>query len=124
MNIDIVSSDSTEFETQADFNLVHKLLKNSLYDIPSEYRTAVLQSAARVLTDSNIPAITQLAAGRVILECDKRNLELVKIAMPKKTISRNVGEMTSEELTRIILEAASKIKTDLPILDVEPKFHG
>lgn len=112
----IVSSDTTIFETQEDFDMVHRLLRNSLYKIPEAYRTAVLNSAARVLNDENAPAIIQLAASRVILECDKRNLDMVKIAMPKKVISRSVTELTTDELQHMILEAAERIK--LPELEV------
>lgn len=103
--------------------MVHRLLQNALYKIPENYREAVLGSAANILSDDNIPAMTRLAASRVIIECDKINLDLVKIAMPKKVITRNVTEMTSDELKKVILEAASHYNR-LPILEAEPKFHG
>lgn len=124
---DIVSADPTEFHTEADFAMVHKLLQNALYKIPPEYREAVLGSAATILTDVEIPAMTRLAASRVIIECDKINLDLVKLAMPKKVITRSVTDMTSDELKKVILEAAAHLQSALPILDVpqgEPEFHG
>lgn len=96
-----ISGDS-EFRTVADFALVHELMKKPLYDIPDHIRGRVIEGASKAMADPEVPTKTKLQAMKVILECDSRNIALLKLAMPRRVEHFNPAEMTSTELKKQI----------------------
>ena len=106
-----VSPEPSEFRTVADFNLARTLLqKYSLYNIPDNLRQSVINQAGATLNGNNSSTIEKIAAAKLILEMDKQNLTLVKIAMPQKHEHFDVKEATTEEL----LEALENARSLLP----------
>ncbi len=84
---------------QGDFEIIHTLLKKfSLYKIPDYSRAQVIQSATDVLEDEEATPACRMTAAKLLLEADKRNIDLIKLAMPKHVVHHNVKEMTDEEL--------------------------
>lgn len=98
-----------EYETQGDFSLINTLMKNPRYDIPEHLRKKVIQSAENSLDSLEASDATKLAAARLILEADKRNIEIMKLIIPQQHVHKNVKELPTEELEAIILEAHDKL---------------
>lgn len=92
-----ISPDSSTYRTVADFDLVRKLITDhSLYKIPPGVRELIIEQAGEVLetgTDAQ-----KLSAAKLLMEADKINLGLVKIAMPHKVEQITVRDMSDEEL--------------------------
>lgn len=99
-----------EFKEQGDFQLVNKLLQNPRYDIPEHLRKKVIGSAEHSLDSPESSVACKLAAARLILEADKRNLELIKLVIPKVIIHKEIKDHTTEELEAIVVEAYDKIE--------------
>ena len=106
-----------EFDSLADMDLVQKLLKNPLYDIPERLRKKILGGAEKLMDKFSIGESSDaafIAARRLVLEADKRNLALVKMVIPKKIEHKVVKDYTTEELVQLVREAQKL----LPVLDV------
>ena len=91
-------------ETEAEYQMICTLLeKNPRYEIPRHLREQVVGSCAKVLAypngncDSKLDKL-KLIAGKLLLECDKRNLDIVKMSIPKHVVHHNVEEFTDEQL--------------------------
>lgn len=104
-----ISSD-LEIQTVGDFHLINTLLeKNPRYNIPKHLREKVVRSCERILDypnnagDAKIDKL-QLLANKVLLECDKRNTDIVKMAIPKQVIHREAKDLTDEELTAEVIK--------------------
>ena len=105
-----VSPDSSIFRTAADFDLVNMLLKKySLYNVPPDLRNSIVEQANDTIKDANASIANKNAAMKMVLEMDKRNLDVVKIAMPQRHEHFNAREATDEELEALLIEAHDKI---------------
>lgn len=92
-----ISPDLT-FETEGDLQMVHTLLKNPRYKIPERLRDKIMKAAEDTIDNSNATTAEINTACKLILEADKRNIDLVKLAMPKQVIHRHVSQYSDEEL--------------------------
>lgn len=102
------------FSMQGDLELLHTLLRdNSLYNIPSHARAAVITDCTAVLNDPGATVATRLSASKVLLECDKRNIDMVKMVVPKQIVHRTVSEMSTEELAEA-MDEYQRVKNGLP----------
>lgn len=111
---------------QGDFEMIHTLLKKfSLYQIPDHLRQKVLNSAETAMDDEEATSACKIAASKIVLEADKRNIDLIKLAMPKHVVHHNVKEMTDDELMAAFKEITKDpkireiIDIDREIIDVE-----
>lgn len=96
-----VSPVTRQMSTQADFSLIKKLFnESSLYQIPDMLRLSVVESIAHAL-QSDKPGV-RLAASRLLLEMDRRNIEMLRIVKPQEHIHVNVKEKTTEELKNLV----------------------
>jgi len=100
------------FATQGDFQLVNNLLKNPRYEIPEHLRKKVIASAEGALDNHDASDATKLAASRVILEADKRNLDVIKLIVPKQHVHREVKDLPTEELEAVVIEAYNRLERD------------
>ncbi len=101
------------FETEADFNLIHQLLKNPRYVIPERLREKAIRCIESCIDGEEVADQTKLAAIRTALDMDKINLEMIKIAMPKKVETRDITKATDEELTDLVREVLKRCPTTL-----------
>ncbi len=93
------AAEQSEYRTAADFSLVYKLLEQGTrYKIPEFIRDRVIQGAAETLGDPEATYRDKNAAAKVILLADKHNIELVKMALPKRTEHTSIKSLTDEEL--------------------------
>lgn len=91
----------SDYHSSSDMGMIHNLLKtHSLYNIPNHLRAKVIKTADRIMDDEDPRAA--ITGARVILECDKRNIDVVKLAIPKKVEVRNIQEQTTEELHQLL----------------------
>jgi hypothetical protein len=106
----LVSQSPTDLSTQADFNLINTLLKNPQYKIPEYLRPKAINQIEKTLDCDETDNKTKLTAVKTLIEMDKQNLDLIKAAMPKKTIHQDVSKLTDEE----ILERLNELRAFLP----------
>lgn len=92
--------------------IVEQLLHKPRYNIPEHLRQKVLDEAEAILTDGQDSSL-KIKAMRVILEADKRNLDIARMLIPQMHIQTNVKNITTEELLRI---AKDNLKL-LPVID-------
>ena len=93
-----VSNDEQSLlRTEGDFNLVHQLLKSPRYKIPEHLRDQAIQCISDTLSDSEDDAL-KLKAIQVMSALDKHNIDLVKIAMPKRIEHQDVRKLSDEQL--------------------------
>lgn len=87
----------SEYSTLSDISMIHQLLlKNPRYNIPEYLRNKIIATMADRLDDDD--GKLQIMAAKVLLEADKRNIDLVKLAIPQKKEIKNVTTATTEEL--------------------------
>lgn len=110
----IVSPISNDFHTEGDFNLVHRLLKHPRYEIPERLRSKVVKCIEDVVDEYGIDLDVKLRAIKVLSELDKHNIDLVKIAMPKKIEHTNASNLNDEELLAKVQDIVKRLP---PILD-------
>ncbi len=97
----------SNLETMDDFKLVHKLLGKPRYEIPNRLRDKVIRSIENTV-DFNDDDRTKIAAIKVLADLDKINLELVKIAMPKKIEHFDPSKVNDDELLAAVKAIAAK----------------
>lgn len=103
-------TDTLDFRSQGDFDMVTTLLKNPRYKVPERLRQKIMDHAEGVIDNINDSATLseQNAACKMILEADKRNIDIVKMCIPKQHVHTHVSELSDreleEELQRIIDE--------------------
>lgn len=110
-----------EFDSIADMGMVRKLLRDPLYDIPERLRDKVLKGAETLVdrfTNGDETAAAFIAASRLVLEADKRNLDLIKMVIPKRVEHKEVIQFTTQELEQIVREAHKRLPPAV-VLDVE-----
>jgi len=107
----IVSPNSSELSTIADYNILNGLLKNPLYKIPEELRVKAIGCLEATIDDASAKTTLKLKAIGAMINMDKHNLDLVKIAMPKKIEHINPRELNDEQL----LEELNKIQEQLTL---------
>lgn len=112
-----MSSDPSTFRTVGDFALVHKLLKDhALYNIPDTMRDGIINSVKEVFDDPESTLSQKMVASKLILEMDKRNIDIVKIAMPHKVEHTQVQNMSDEELENELRTITTGFSNDRPAL--------
>lgn len=97
-----------EFNSVADMGMVRRLLKDPLYNVPERLRDKILSGAEKLMdsfTEGKTTEAAFIAAARLVLEADKRNLDLIKMVIPKKVEHREVKDFTTVELEVIVKEA-------------------
>lgn len=101
-----VSPKPSTFALEADFNIVRKLMKESaLYQIPEHARKNIIAQAQNVLEDLTATSREKMSAAKFLLECDKINLDVIKLVMPKKVEHIKVQERSTEELIDMVSKA-------------------
>ena len=108
---------ATEYQGKADFNVVKRLMEDPRYEIPRHLRNKVLQQAEDCMDSEKTSFGDRLAAGRLVLECDKRNIELVKLAMPKVVIHKDAKDYTDEELEALVKDTLALMPPE-KVIDV------
>lgn len=108
-----ISSELSTYRTVGDFELIHTLLReHSLYKIPQGLRASIVESINDVMEDPDSSLGQKLAASKLVLEMDKRNLDVIKIAMPQKHEHRQVTDLSDDELKVELLNIARTL--DVP----------
>ena len=87
-------------------------MRTPRYSIPEHLRNKIMASVETALDDPEAPHSQKLAAARVALEADKVNLELLKLALPKKVHHFDIKAASNEEL----LEAIKETQKLLPMV--------
>ena len=106
------------FRTVGDFALIHSLLKNSaLYQIPDDLRPDIVDSIKDVFNDPDSTLAQKLAATKVVLEMDKRNLDVVKIAMPQRVEHTQVKDLSDEELANELRAITAELGNDRSVVE-------
>jgi len=109
-------SDGSSLKTEGDFDLINRLLRNPRYNIPERLRAKCIQCIEDVL-DSGTEDVghgLHLKAIQTMVSLDKINVEIIKIAVPKK-IETNVKSMNDEELLALVKDVVKR----LPSFDTE-----
>ncbi len=106
-----LSASPHDFQTKDDFALINTLMRSSRYDIPERLRKKIIGMASNKIEDESAEFPDQLSAAKLILECDKRNMDLLKIAMPTKVEHLNVQKASTEVLREAITEALKLMPT-------------
>lgn len=106
---DIKEVSPYDYSTEADFNMIIHLLKNPRYNIPAQLRDKVINCINNIVTCIDDPK-TQLAAVNTLVALDRCNIELIKIAMPKKVEHKQINKLSDEEL----LDALKEVQKKLP----------
>jgi len=105
-----VTSDQQSYRTVADFNLVRKLMQeNALYEIPQHLRETLIEQSGTVLQSTKSTDAEKLSAAKLLLEADKRNIDLIKTIIPKKVEHFNARDATDAELVEIIQDAQGRL---------------
>ncbi len=103
-----ISSDLA-LQTEGDFHLINTLLnKNPRYNIPEHIRTKMVTSCSDVLANEQAPHKIKLIATKVLAELDKRNIDILKLAIPKTVIHREAKDLTDDELEAEIVKLINK----------------
>ena len=98
--------------TLDDFNLVHKLLKTPRYEIPERLRHKVVINIEKII-DHGEDDRTQIAAMKVLADFDKINLDIVKLAMPKKIEHFDPSKANDDELLVMVKKIVKQLPTVL-----------
>lgn len=115
-----VSEESSGLRTLADYNILKKLLQHPQYKIPEYLRAKAINCVEKTLEDDDNSAKLKLSAINTMLSMDKHNLDLAKVAMPKKIESIDPRKMNDEEL----MTALQEIKTELDLKLPKVINHG
>jgi len=113
----IVSSESTQFSTEADMQIVRTLLRDPLYKIPEHIRDTIVTESAKMLGGDS-PKFKAIGA-RLLLEMDKRNLELLRLVVPRKVEHIDVKQKTTAELIEIVERAKALMPPMAETIDAE-----
>lgn len=104
------SSSTSTYRTVGDFDLVRKLLQDAPYNIPPHARDLIINQAIEIIENPNASEAQKLSAAKLILEADKRNIDVVKLAMPQRHEHIEVKEMSDEDLEAAISEVYDAIR--------------
>ncbi len=94
-----------EFNSVGDMNMITTLLRNPRYKIPEHLREKVIGTADNILNNANASVAEAISAAKLVLEADKVNVALIKLAVPKKIEHFNPRQATTEELIEVIKKA-------------------
>ena len=109
----VVYSPGNQFETVDDFALVAQLMDNSpRYKIPLQLREKVIGCIEKCITDEKeeIDINTKFQAIKLMLLADKQNLDLIKLAMPKTIVHKNVKDLSDDELQALVRKVLPSIQ--------------
>lgn len=98
MNMDI-----TEYNQPEDTQMILSLMKKPRYNIPEHLRSKILKGVEDILDDNPDPKVFCDAA-KVVLEMEKRNVDYLKLIMPKKIEHIHVTQKSTKELMAIVDE--------------------
>ena len=113
-NLHKVSEESSGLRTLADYNILKKLLQNPQYKIPEYLRAKAITCVQETLEDDKNTAKLKLSAINTMLSMDKHNLDLAKVAMPKKIESIDPKKMNDEELMTALQDIQKELALKLP----------
>lgn len=107
-----ISENSTDYRTVSDFQMIHNLLtKHATYKIPEHLRKRVITRAGQALeSDDDKLAMT---AAKVLLAADKHNLDIIKVAMPKRVEHVNVSKLNDRELYEAVGNTLKLLPADI-----------
>lgn len=113
----IVSYGGTDFRTEGDFALINQLLKNPRYVIPEHLRHKVVKCIEQTIDSSETKPEIKLKAVQTLAILDKHNIDLVKVAMPKRVEQTTVRQMTDEKILEMVKEITKKLPTVIQASD-------
>ena len=97
----VTSADSGEaslLQSEGDFGIINRLLKNPRYNIPEHLRSKAVASIEATFDDPENNTAIKLKAVQCLAMLDKHNIDLVKMAIPKKIEYITPSKMSDEEL--------------------------
>jgi hypothetical protein len=97
-----MTTDITTYNTPDDVNMVQQLMKNPRYDIPVHLRNKIIEGAGEILSEEGTTVKEKIDAAKLVLECDKRNVDFLKIMVPKTIKHEHIGQKSTEELRKIV----------------------
>jgi hypothetical protein len=110
-----VSYNPSDFSTEGDFALVNRLLQNPRYAIPEHLRHKMIKCAESVIDANDTKHETKLKAIQTLSTMDKHNIDIVKLAMPKKVEHSDVKSISDEELLKLVQDIAKRMPTVLTV---------
>ena len=93
-------------ETSGDYSLINKLLAHPRYKIPEHLRDKAIASIEATFDDPDAESALKLKAVQCLATLDKHNIDIVKMAIPKKIEHITPSKMSDEELHEQIREIA------------------
>ena len=100
----------SDIKTEGDFNMVNRLLRNPRYEIPERLRRKSIQCIEDALDQDNDIQI-KLKAIQTMSQLDKHNIDIVKIAAPKRIKQIDPRKLNDEELLKMVREVVKKLPT-------------
>jgi hypothetical protein len=101
------------FDSIGDMEMVTGLLKKAPYCIPEHLRGKIVETAGSMLDNPNATEAQTISAAKLLLEADKINVQLIKLAVPTKHEHFTPQKATTAELCEIIRKA-NKLMPELP----------
>ncbi len=115
----VSSNEGSLLRTEGDFNLINQLLKSPRYNIPEHLRQKVVSCIEKALDDSENSTKLKLDAIKTLSNLEKHNIDLVKLAMPKKIETFNPKQLNDEELREMVQDVLKLLP--IPIHEVDWK---
>ena len=100
----------SDIKTEGDFNMVNRLLRNPRYEIPERLRQKSVQCIEDAL-DADHDITIKLKAIQVMSQLDKHNIDIVKIAAPKRIEQIDPRKLDDEELLKMVKQIVKKLPT-------------
>ena len=97
-----VNPEGSELRSLGDYQLVKSLLNNPRYNIPERLRKKAITCIEDALDNVQSDDKLKLTAVKVLSELDKRNIELVKMSMPKRVEHFDPRKANDEELLKLV----------------------
>jgi len=105
----------SDLKTEGDFNLVNRLLRNPRYEIPERLRNKAINCIEDAI-DADHDVTIKLKAIQTMSALDKHNIDIVKIAAPKRIEQIDPRKLNDEELLKMVREVVKKLP---PVIDAE-----
>ena len=109
-----VDPNGAELRSLGDYQLVNRLLKDPRYNIPERLRNKAINAIEKTLDDAQNDDKLKLTAVKTLSDLDKRNMELIKMAMPKRVEHFDPRKANDEELMKMVQNVLKLMPTTLP----------
>lgn len=107
------SPNGSDLRTADDFTLINQLLKNPRYVIPERLRNKAISCIEGALDDDGNDIALKLKAIQTMSQLDKHNIDLVKIAAPKRIEQIDPRKCNDEELLKLVKEVVKKLPREI-----------